>query len=43
MPNLPITRFLSKTQITQLAFFDIISARIMGEILGNAIYIELFI
>lgn len=33
-----ITRFLGKTQITQLTAFDFISALIMGELLGNAIY-----
>lgn len=33
-----ITRFLGKTQITQLTAFDFISALILGELLGNAIY-----
>ncbi|HBV86674.1 MAG TPA: DUF421 domain-containing protein [Desulfosporosinus sp.] len=33
-----VTRFLGKTQITQLTAFDFISALIMGELLGNAIY-----
>ena len=33
-----ITRILGKTQITQLTAFDFISALIMGELLGNAIY-----
>lgn len=33
-----MARFLGKTQITQLTAFDFISALIMGELLGNAIY-----
>lgn len=33
-----ITRILGKTQITQLTAFDFISALILGELLGNAIY-----
>lgn len=33
-----MTRILGKTQITQLTAFDFISALIMGELLGNAIY-----
>ena len=33
-----MTRLLGKTQITQLTAFDFISALIMGELLGNAIY-----
>ncbi|HBW36239.1 DUF421 domain-containing protein [Desulfosporosinus sp. BICA1-9] len=33
-----ITRVLGKTQITQLTAFDFISALILGELLGNAIY-----
>lgn len=33
-----VTRILGKTQITQLTAFDFISALIMGELLGNAIY-----
>lgn len=33
-----MTRILGKTQITQLTSFDFISALIMGELLGNAIY-----
>lgn len=32
------TRLIGKTQITQLTAFDFISALIMGELLGNAIY-----
>lgn len=32
------TRLIGKTQITQLNAFDFISALIMGELLGNAIY-----
>ncbi|HZK85763.1 MAG TPA: DUF421 domain-containing protein [Desulfosporosinus sp.] len=32
------TRLIGKTQITQLTSFDFISALIMGELLGNAIY-----
>ena len=32
------TRLMGKTQITQLTAFDFISALIMGELLGNAIY-----
>lgn len=35
---LVMTRILGKTQITQLTSFDFISALIMGELLGNAIY-----
>lgn len=35
-----MARFLGKTQITQLTAFDFISALIMGELLGNAIYDE---
>ena len=33
-----LTRLIGKTQITQLTAFDFISALIMGELLGNAIY-----
>ncbi len=33
-----MTRLLGKTQITQLTAFDFISALILGELLGNAIY-----
>ncbi len=32
------TRLIGKTQVTQLTAFDFISALIMGELLGNAIY-----
>ncbi|WLD94970.1 DUF421 domain-containing protein [Alkalihalobacillus sp. AL-G] len=33
-----VTRFLGKTQISQITPFDFISSLILGELLGNAIY-----
>lgn len=33
-----ITRILGKTQITQITTFDFISALVLGELVGNAIY-----
>ncbi|WP_053220334.1 DUF421 domain-containing protein [Virgibacillus senegalensis] len=33
-----ITKFLGKTQITQLTAFDFISALILGELVGNALF-----
>lgn len=35
-----MTRLIGKTQITQLTAFDFISALIMGELVGNAIYAD---
>ncbi|UOE92427.1 DUF421 domain-containing protein [Alkalihalobacillus sp. LMS39] len=35
---LAITKLLGKTQITQLTPFDFISALVLGELVGNAIY-----
>lgn len=35
-----ITRFLGKTQISQLTPFDFVSAIVLGELLGNALYDE---
>ena len=37
---LVITRFIRKTQINQITPFDFISAIILGELLGNAVYDE---
>src|SRR5690606_13206168 len=33
-----ITKILGKTQITQITPFDFISALILGELIGNALY-----
>ncbi|WLR42977.1 DUF421 domain-containing protein [Bacillus carboniphilus] len=33
-----LTKFLGKTQITQISAFDFISALILGELVGNAVY-----
>ncbi|WP_299093933.1 DUF421 domain-containing protein [uncultured Metabacillus sp.] len=35
-----LTRILGKTQITQITTFDFISALVLGELVGNAIYDE---
>lgn len=35
---LVLTKVLGKNQITQLTPFDFISALVLGELLGNAIY-----
>lgn len=35
-----VTKFLGKTQISQLTPFDFISAIVLGELLGNALYDE---
>ncbi len=35
---LVVTKLLGKTQITQLTPFDFISALVLGELVGNAIY-----
>ncbi len=35
---LVLTKFLGKNQITQLTPFDFISALVLGELVGNAIY-----
>ncbi len=37
---LAVTKFLRKTQINQITPFDFISALVLGELLGNAIYDE---
>ncbi len=33
-----LTKFLGKTQITQITAFDFISALVLGELVGNALY-----
>ncbi|WP_196305226.1 YetF domain-containing protein [Metabacillus sediminilitoris] len=35
-----ITRLLGKTQITQITTFDFISALVIGDLVGNAIYVH---